>query len=105
MLELWNEIVPEMEEMGWLTEIDTASLALMIRHYAAALDASERLADEGPTIFGEREEKKHPADMVFRAQSTAFLAYAREQGMTLRSRMGGKPEAPASGGDDSNPFN
>ena len=102
LVKLWEEIVPEIEAYGWLADVDAASLALMIRHYAISVKASNQILREGVTIEGEREEKKHPADVVFRSQSASFLTYARENGMTLQSRMRGRT-APMDS-DTDNPF-
>ena len=101
--ELWQEIVPALMENGLVTSADVPTLALMIRHYQAALEASDELLRDGPTVEGRLEIKKNPAEVVFRSESMSFAAYARELGMTLTSRMRTKLPADVDNIGD-NPF-
>lgn len=100
---LWDEIVPEIAQLGYISKADASSLAIMIRHYHAALVASDYLIKYGPVTEGQYDDKKNPADVVFRSQSASFLTYAREHGMTLQARLHGKTSN-LDDGDASNPF-
>ena len=102
--ELWQEIVPDLVANGLVTKADVPAIALMIRHYHAALAASDELAEVGPTVEGRYEDKKNPAEVVFRSQSMSFAAYARELGMTLGARVRGKLPDDLPESDDDNPF-
>lgn len=105
--ELWDQLVDDLDAAGMLAAVDGPALELALRHYAAAVKASNTLAAGSITVadpvHGGR--KKNPAEAVFRAQSAAFLAYAQQLGMTFvsRARSPMSREDPA-GGEATNPF-
>ena len=101
--ELWDTIVPELWNAKVTSRIDWPSLELMIRHFHAARMASDDLNLGEPTVWDEAHNRpmKNPSEVVFRSESMAFMAYAREMGMTFASRAR-VPSAPVA--DPENPF-
>ena len=104
--ELWEDIVPELFEFGMVSRIDKTSLELMIRHFYAARVASEDLNLGEPTVWDEHHGRpmKNPSEVVFRSQSMAFMAYAKEMGMTFASRTRIPSQQQKATADEGNPF-
>lgn len=103
---LWDELVGALDEAGLLAKSDGPTLHLAIRHYLAAIKASdEMLGAASLTLHDEKNQRdmKHPSSQVFRDHSTAFLEFAKQLGMTFvsRARTVAPKEASGSG---SNPF-
>lgn len=103
---LWDELVGALDGAGLLAKSDGPALHLAIRHYLAALRASdELLAGPAAVVDPHHDDRlaKNPASQVFRDHSTAFLEFAKQLGMTFvsRARTVAPKEASGSG---SNPF-
>ena len=77
---------------------------MCLRHFRAARDASDALAAGEPTTWDAKNgrEMKNPAEVVFRSESSAFLEYAKQLGLTFVARA----RTPVKGSDDGegNPF-
>ena len=103
--ELWDAIIPELYEAGMTSRIDWPALEMMIRHFYAARLASDDLFLGEPTVWDEKNQRpmKNPSEVVFRSESLAFMAYAREIGMTFASRTRLPSQLDQSGAAD-NPF-
>ena len=103
---IWDEVVPLLESAAMVSPMDVLSLELMLRHFRAARDASDELASSGSSTLRDEKngrEMKHPAEVVFRSESLAFLEYAKQHGMTFLSRVRA-PSVKDSSGGESNPF-
>lgn len=87
LAELWDQYARELDEAGLLAKCDGMTLELALRHFLAARQASDALADSDILVPGrEGEVKKNPAGAEFRSQSTAFLEYAKQMGMSFAAR-------------------
>lgn len=102
--DLWDGIVDALEEAGLLSAVDGPALSLALRHYAIALQASERVFEAGPMMWDDKNNRymKNPASVVMTQHSTAFLEYAKQLGMTFVARA--RTPAPGSEDDSGNPF-
>lgn len=108
MVELWEYMLPLLDDAGLLARTDGLVLELALGHFLSARQASDDLVKDGPVVkdvaHGRHNGgvKKNPADAVFRSQSALFLEYAKQLGMTFsaRARTPGRKEDP---GED-NPF-
>lgn len=85
---LWDEIVPVLDDAGLLAEVDGLTLDLALRHYAAAVKASNMLQRAAVAVHDGAHDRlaKHPASQVFRDHSTAFLEFAKQLGLTFAAR-------------------
>lgn len=104
---MWDEITGSLDELGLLTRCDAPALELALRHYAAAVHASDELADLGSVAVEDDKNKrlmKHPAHQVFRDHSTAFLEFAKQLGLTFVARARTVAPKEPEGGEQSNPF-
>lgn len=102
---LWDEIVGALDDAGMVARCDGPTLALALLHYAAATKAAGQLL-RGPVTKVDQKNKrvmKNPASQVFRDHSTAFLAFAKELGLTFVSRAR-TPMTTEGAGDAGNPF-
>ena len=101
----WDEIVPELDAAGMLSPVDGPTLELALRHYAAAVKASNALLRGAVVKHDDKNERdmKNPASQVFRDHSTAFLEYAKQLGLSFaaRTRLPGRDD---DADTDSNPF-
>jgi P27 family predicted phage terminase small subunit len=78
---------------GWLLTVDVELLALACEHLAVAKAASRAMRGPGgryvvvgaDAAHGGRE-RKHPAHQVFREATAAYVALARELGLTPKAR-------------------
>jgi P27 family predicted phage terminase small subunit len=88
---LWRDLVPRLDEAmpaDALTLLDVPALALMVEHFVIARRAAELMV-EGPLEVDHAhggQLRKSPASQVMRDHGAAFLALAREYGLTARSR-------------------
>lgn len=103
---LWDELVPVLDEAGVLSRCDGPTIELALRHFLAARRASDAMfrgdvVIEDPGHGGGL--KKNPAGAEFRSQSTLFLEFAKQMGMSFvsRARVTVNQEP---GGGESNPF-
>lgn len=101
--QLWDDIVPELDQAGLVTVCDAAAIELALRHFLLARKASESVgAEVAVRDHTHGGLKKNPAEAVFRAESEMFLRYAQQLGMTFVSRA---RTSVAKGGDgEPNPF-
>lgn len=88
--QIWRYITPLLEEMGIITQIDQASLAMLCIHYALAYNAARKLEEQG-AVLEDRDgsPRKNPWLQVLRDNSQQYLRYAGEFGLTpaLRQRL------------------
>lgn len=87
LAELWNQYVAELGDAQLLAKVDGMTLELALRHFLAARQASDALAD-GEVLVQDRDggQKKNPAGAEFRQQSALFLEYAKQMGMSFAAR-------------------
>lgn len=106
LCQIWDDIVEALDDAGLLSKVDGPAISLALRHYMVAVRASEEVVTDGPMLWDEKNGRhmKHPASTVFAQQSSAFLEYAKQLGLTFVSRA----RTPARQGDDDgqseNPF-
>lgn len=100
----WEQIVPSLYSAGIVSISDGPAIELAVLHYAISCKAAEVLLQDGPTIenrYGE--DIKHPADVVFRGESKAFLMYCQQLGLTFAARTRARVASQEDLTDD-NPF-
>lgn len=85
---LWDEVVTDLDNAGLIAHVDGMALELALRHYLAAVKASEDLLASGPTTYDDKNQRvmKNPSSQVFRDHSTAFLEFAKQLGLSFVSR-------------------
>lgn len=102
---LWDSTVEALDEAGLITPVDGPTLELALRHYLAAVAASDDLLALGSTLHDDKNERdmKNPASQVFRDHSTAFLEFAKQLGLSFvaRARV---TMAKGDSDEDGNPF-
>lgn len=117
--EAWEGHAKELQALGLLTVLDGASFALLCEWYAIAREALEALHSR--TKAGAKTKRKrydvvledqahggrlhrHPALLVLKQASEAYVGLCKEFGLTPSSRVGLRPAAPPPGssseGDD-----
>lgn len=105
---LWEEIVPELDKAGLVSRADAMSIAMAIVHFRAAMMAYQELAEADSVMSPGRDHdpddyvKKNPAEHVLRLESSAFLEYAKQLGMTWMSRA--RTTIPKGESGSGNPF-
>lgn len=103
--ELWDTLVEELDRAGLIASVDGPTLELALRHYAAAVQASDYLRAEGVVSYDAKNDRvaKNPASQIFRDHSTAFLEFAKQLGLSFAARA--RTTATKEADDDSrNPF-
>lgn len=102
---LWSHLVGELDGAGLISAVDGPTLELALRHYAAAVAASDELLEHGSTMYDSKNERemKNPASQVFRDHSTAFLEFAKQLGLSFTARARTTVTKEADDGS-SNPF-
>ncbi|MGY4859517.1 phage terminase small subunit P27 family [Cryobacterium sp. AP23] len=85
---MWDTLAQQLDDAGLIAAVDGATLELAIRHYLAAVKASDDLFENGPTTYDAKNDRemKNPASQVFRDHSTAFLQFAKELGLSFVAR-------------------
>lgn len=103
---LWDEIVGELDRAGLISSVDGPTVELALRHYAAAVAASDDLLREGSTEYDQKNERtmKNPASQVFRDHSTAFLEFAKQLGLSFAARALTTATKEEDGDGGRNPF-
>lgn len=103
---LWDAIVPMLDDAAMVSQVDVLTLEMAIRHFRAARDASDELSQSSSTLWDEKNERemKNPAEVIFRSESTVFLQYAKELGLSFVSRARTPGNGGANGGQEENPF-
>lgn len=103
--ELWEEISSKLNDAGLMAACDGPTLELALRHFLAARRAHDAWL-RGDVVVGDEAHKgtprKHPAESVFRAESLAFLEYAKQLGLSFAARAR-LPSKESDDGDE-NPF-
>ena len=101
---LWDSTVDALDEAGLITAVDGPTLELALRHYLAAVAASDDLLEHGSTLHDDKNERdmKNPASQVFRDHSSAFLEFAKQLGLSFVSRS--RVAMSKGDADDGNPF-
>jgi P27 family predicted phage terminase small subunit len=84
---VWNEIVPELVEIGLVRSVDTTAVEAMCDAVATAREAREILDAEGYVLRGHRGSVVHPAYRVWRDSWTLALRVAGEYGLTAVARL------------------
>lgn len=83
----WKELAPELEKLGLLTVVDGPAFAMMLEHWALAVEAAKVIKKEGTMTVDERGlPRKHPLAQVLRDHSAAFKGYMAEFGLSPASR-------------------
>lgn len=90
----WKELVPKMERLGILTEIDGTSFALMLLHYGLAVEVAQELKKFKGAFKGGKfvqkdafsGAKKNPLHQLLRDHSSAYKSYMVEFGLSPSSR-------------------
>lgn len=102
--ELWDEVGAALDDNGLIASCDGPTLELALRHYVAAVAASNDLA-ETPRLYDDKNQRpmKNPSSQVFRDHSSAFLEYAKQLGMSFAARAR-IPVRESEGGGEENPF-
>lgn len=105
---LWNEVVPPLEKAGLLTALDVPALEVAIRHYRAFIALDEEWFDDGQEGTIEQSDGKtvkNPIETAYRAQSSMFLEYCKQLGMTFQSRARTQGrDSDGGSSDEPNPF-
>lgn len=103
---LWEEIVGQLSEAGLIARVDGPAVHLALRHYLAAVEASDDLFREGPTVAGSMgQPARNPSSTVFKAHTDAFLELAKQLGLTFAARARTSlPDGKADDLDRGNPF-
>jgi len=85
---LWDKLVSELDDAGLIAVVDGPTLELALRHYAAAVQASDELLGGTSTMHDDKNDRvmKNPASQVFRDHSTAFLEFAKQLGLSFTAR-------------------
>lgn len=102
---VWDSLAEKLDDAGLLAAVDGPTLELAIRHYLAAVQASDELLGSSVTLHDEKNARdmKNPASQVFRDHSTAFLEFAKQLGLSFVARARtAVPKGEADAG--SNPF-
>lgn len=102
---MWDQIVEDLDEAGLIARCDAAALELAVRHYAAAVRASNSLMRTPVTQHDKKNDRsmKNPAAVVFAQHSAEFREYAKLLGLTIVSRAR-LPVGDQEGGNDGSPF-
>lgn len=87
----WRRVVPELDKLGLLTEIDVAALAAYCQAYARWREAEAILEREGIVVehtnkAGATNVVTHPAFFIAQKYAQQMRAFAAEFGMTPSSR-------------------
>lgn len=103
--ELWDQVVPDLDRAGLVCPSDALTIEMCLRHFAAARAASSELAKASASVEDRKHDRlmKHPAEVVFRSESLAFLEFAKQLGMTFVSRAR-TPSRRSGDGEQANPF-
>jgi P27 family predicted phage terminase small subunit len=104
--DLWDEIVPQLDEAGLVAPSDGPAIEMALRHLLLARAAHKQIIDEGDLVTAADHNhggvKKHPAEAVLRAESDLFLRYAQQLGMTFVARA--RTVLKGTEGGEDNPF-
>jgi P27 family predicted phage terminase small subunit len=101
---LWDEIVPELTAARLISKVDGMTVELALRHFVMAREASTHLILDGAVVEDTAHggTKKSPEAQIFKDNSTAFLEYAKQLGLSFASRV--RVTMPKGADDGENPF-
>lgn len=102
---LWDELVGDLDRAGLLANCDGLTLELALRHFLAARRAHDAWLRADVVVEDHAHQgtpRKHPAESVFRAESLAFLEYAKQLGLSFASRA--RLPVKEDGRGEGNPF-
>lgn len=103
---MWDTLAKELADAGLLARCDAATLELAVRHYALAVQAHNSINRQGliKKDHKNKREMKHPGAQIMTANSTLFLEYAKQMGLTFVSRARTPFGDQGGSGDGSNPL-
>lgn len=104
---LWDEVVPVLSEAGLLSEADGMTLEMALRHFSVARKASNEMIEAGVVTEDKRhggQEAKSPRAQIFKDNSSMFLEYAKQLGLSFAARSRINVGGDANGGKEGNPF-
>lgn len=106
MSELWDRIVPQLDETGLISPGDGMAIEAMLMHFSVMRRAYDEIMDSDALAIDDRGDsiKKHPADVMLRQHSDYLLKYANVLGATFMSRARTPMKKEGSGGTARNPF-
>lgn len=85
---VWNEVVPELAELGLVRSIDASMIEALARAVARAREAEQALDDDGLFMPGSRGGMvAHPAAKIAADQWKLALRIAESYGMTAIGRL------------------
>jgi P27 family predicted phage terminase small subunit len=84
---VWNEVVPELVEIGLVRSIDVTALEALCEAVAMARAAKAMIDDEGFVARGDRGSVVHPAYRVWRDSWSLAVKLAGEYGLTAVGRL------------------
>lgn len=93
----WRRVAPYLFRVGLLTEADLTALSVYCQNVAVFMDASVRLANEGPVVDnGKGQKVRNPAQASAASAANIIKAFCAEFGLTPSSRtrmqIPGEPE-------------
>lgn len=105
--ELWDEIVPVLAEAGLLSEADSMTVEMALRHFSLARRVSNELIEQGVVVEDKRhggQEAKSPKAQILKDNSSAFLEYAKQLGLSFAARSRMRGDGHGSEEEEDNPF-
>ncbi|MFD1060849.1 P27 family phage terminase small subunit [Scardovia wiggsiae] len=105
--ELWDEIVPVLAEAGLLSEADSMTVEMALRHFSLARRVSNELIEQGVVVEDKRhggQEAKSPKAQILKDNSSAFLEYAKQLGLSFAARSRMRGDERGSQEEEDNPF-
>ena len=99
--ELWDEIVPV------LAEADSMTVEMALRHFSLARRVSNELIEQGVVVEDKRhggQEAKSPKAQILKDNSSAFLEYAKQLGLSFAARSRMRGDERGSQEEEDNPF-
>lgn len=85
----WDRVVPALERLGLLTEVDGANLAAYCESWAVFVAAAIDIRERGVLIPGQRgrgELVRNPSVQTMRDAASSMRAFATEFGLTPQAR-------------------
>lgn len=85
---LWRSLVPDMQKMGVLKQVDKINLETLCTNYSIYRDAEEEIQNNGSYIRNEDGEaiKKNPAVDVITSTTKTIKSLCTELGLSFNSR-------------------
>lgn len=104
--ELFHALAAELDAAGLVAQVDAPMLALAIRAYLLAVEASDEVLRDGSVSTGSMGQPvSHPGLAAFAQQAKVFADLGRSLGLSFGSRARiPVPEAPADVLDRGSPF-